>query len=84
MSGYSESGISRLGCNDTNDGSDELDLPTVIAYAFYLRPEDDRSLGQEAFMRKCPSCKLPFNVRSVSQDFKVERTSRKIKYLFFL
>jgi len=63
---------------------DGMDHSTVLAFVSYQRPEDDRSLGQEAFMRKCPSCRLPFNVRSISQDFKVEKTNRKIKYLFFL
>lgn len=57
---------------------------SVLVFTQYLRPEDDRNLDGQAFFRKCPRCSLYFDVRSISESFKVEVVGRRVKFQFFM
>ena len=53
------------------DGLKGSDLPTIFAFAFYQCPEDDKTLADDSFRRKCPCCKRLFDVRSISEYFRI-------------
>lgn len=56
---------------------EETDRPTVFAFVAYQSAEDDKMLNTDSFTRKCPSCSKSFDVRSISEHFKVKFTAYK-------
>jgi len=67
----------------TNHGSEQPIPSTVYAFAIYQRPEDDKSLKHDDFMRRCPNCRGPFDVRLISKYFVVDTIGGKTKMFFY-
>ena len=59
-------------------------MEAVLAFVCYQNPENDPSLKESDFIRRCPCCGAKFDIRLVSDDFVNEPVGRKIKFHFFM